>query len=219
MAAVVCSYPLNHVTIVIWFSECIHMSKVIEKILEILQIQAEETVDLLDTIFSDRSTSYRKARRSIRRGAPEFKTAWADWYRERQAFYSLLNKLKREGLIKREREGKTSFWNITKLGKQKLFKLRKYPKKTLNPSRKNYPKKATHSISIISYDIPEKERRKRDWLRATLFSLGLTKLQNSVWAGAVEVPEALVKDLRAHNMIRFVHIFSVSKEGTITHAR
>jgi len=91
-----------------------------EKILEILQMQAENAINMLDIIFSDRYTSYRKARRSLRYGPPQFKSDWVEWYRKRRAFHALLQKLKNEGFIKKKNPGKNSPWSITKLGLKRL---------------------------------------------------------------------------------------------------
>lgn len=191
------------------------MSKVIEKILEILQMQAENAVDLFNTMTTDRSTSYRKARHSLLHGPPEFKNDWADWYRRRQAFHSLLNKLKREGLIKKEENKRNSPWSITGLGFKKLSLLKKKGKDT-ELVRKKYKHQRGNNVVIIAFDIPEKERKKRDWLRTALFSLGFKKLQRSVWAGRAGIPNDFFNDLKKYNMLVYVHIFAVTKRGSLS---
>lgn len=175
-------------------------------------MQAENTVDLLDIMFSDYSTSYRKARRSLRYGPKEFKKDWAEAYRRRQTFYSLLNQLKREGLVSKKKEGRRSFWTITKEGLRKLKKIKEDKDQTL--SKKIYNCRESDALIIVSFDIPERERRKRSWLRASLVSLGFNKLQQSVWAGKVKLPEDFIKDLRDYRMLPYIHIFQVSKQGT-----
>lgn len=190
------------------------MGKVVEKILEILQMQAENAVDLFNTMTTDRSTSYRRARRSLLYGPPEFKTDWAEWYRKKQAFHSLLNKLKREGLIKKEVNKRNSPWSITKQGARKLSLLQvKRGDRELIKSE--YAHRQGNNLIIVSFDIPEKERRKRDWLRSVLFSLGFKKLQKSVWAGKIGVPREFFNDLKTNSILPYVHIFSIRKGGSI----
>lgn len=192
------------------------MAKVIEMILEKLQEGAETTVDLLDIMFTDRSTSYRRARRGLHyTPSPKFKFDWSEWYRKRQAFYSLLNKLKREGLIVRGSNRRGAPWEITKKG---LHRFGTYRSRIRSPGgilMKTYPQEKSSSLVIVSYDIPEKERKKRDWLRANLISFDLNLLQKSVWAGFTRIPTAFLKELKKHNLLSCVHIFSVDKSGTI----
>ncbi len=187
------------------------MSKIVEKILEILQDQAENTVDLMDIMLSDRSPSYKKARHSIRYGPRQFKSDWAYVYRERQKFYSTLNELKRSGLVlKAKKDNKTS-WEITQKGLNKLLK----PKQLGGTPLKSYKSAKEVGLVIISYDIPERERNKRSWLRESLKNLEFSLLQKSLWVGHGGVPEEFIHDLRHNNLHRYVHIFSVSSSGTI----
>lgn len=184
------------------------MGKIIEKVLEILQKQAEETADILDIMFSDRATSYKKARKSIwRGGAQSFKTDWADWYRQRQSFYSLLNKLKREGIISKKTQSKYSPWYLTKQGKLILNRIK-------NGNQKKSVR-ISQTLKIITFDIPERERKKRDRLRRELISLGFDKLQKSVWVGKIEIPEHFIRELRKSDLLSCVQIFSVGKGGTL----
>ena len=65
------------------------------------------------------------------------------------------------------------------------------------------------------FDIPEKEKWKRVWLREVLGLCGFKMLQRSVWAGKNKIPEEFLADLRNFNMLEYVHIFEVSKKGTL----
>ena len=187
------------------------MGTITEKLLEYLQLQAENTVDLLGIMMTDRRTAMRKARHSIVHGPPQFKHDWADLYRERQKFYSLLNHLKRDGLVVKYKDGRTSTWKITDEGKEYLVRLKDGQ---ILPKRA-YAKKKSISMVIVSFDVPERERRKRDWLRLNLVALGFTMLQHSVWIGKVALPHDFIKDLRSQNMLSYIHIFSVGRAGTI----
>lgn len=191
------------------------MTGLTEKILDYLQVQAENTVDLLDIMMSDRRTAIRKARRSIIHGPPEFKTRWADYYRERQQFYSLLNRLKRDGLVKKKKYAKYSRWYITKSGTERLSQIKSKPPPSLRIQRRVYQKNERVALIVVSFDVPERERRKRNWLRSNLVALGFTMLQQSVWLGNHEIPADFMDDLRKYDMVSYVHIFSVDTLGSI----
>lgn len=177
------------------------MAKIIEKILENLQDKAEISVHLIDLITSQRHELHRKAKR----GPKQFKKNWAQWYKERQQIYSLLNKLKRQGFIAKSGRQRNSLWNITKRGEEKLAKLQE--QNTIVEGK---------DVVIITYDVPERERRKRDLLRRELLSMGFKKLQQSVWVGKILVPPEFITDLRREQLLSHTHIFSISKSGTIT---
>lgn len=188
---------------------------IVPKILEILQQQAEVTADLLDIFFSGYNQSYKKMRRSLKYGPRQFDTDWAFEYQKRQQFYTILNKLKNEGFIeKKSTDSKSSIWKITKRGLEKLKLIKE--KELFSSKSADYEKKEDDKIKIIIFDIPEKERRKRTWLRAALNSMEFNLLQQSVWAGKSKIPEQFLRDLRERKMLDYVQIFEISKKGTIS---
>ena len=191
------------------------MRTITEKILDYLQTQAENTVDLIDTVLSDRRTAIRKARHSIVHGAPEFKTRWADFLRERQKFYSLLNQLKREGLVSKKKYGRGSSWHITPQGRKYLVKMKERQDISVKLLRRVYQRQDSEVLTIVAFDIPERERRKRNWLRAQLVALDFKMLQQSVWFAKIQIPEDFINDLRKYEMVPYIHIFSVSKSGSM----
>lgn len=140
-------------------------------------------------------------------GSSYFKTNWADAYRERQRFYSLLNKLKKEGLVTKELVNMSSQWSITKKGLGKL--------QTVKPYDYSGYKKRSNGFCVVIFDIPEKAREKREWLRFALMSLNFSLLQNSVWIGENIIPEQLIYDLKEKKMINYVHIFGMGDQGTV----
>jgi len=183
----------------------------ISKILEALQSGAETTIDLLTIFILPYFQSYKRMKRSLIYGSPKFKTDWAEEYLKNQQFYSLLNQLKNQGFIKKEEKNKKTIWSITKKGLEKLKILKQKNRKI----SVNYPKEKSDKLIIITFDIPEKERYKRDWLRSVLLSLDFKFLQQSVWIGKTKIPEEFIKDLKDQKMLDYVHIFKVNKSGTI----
>lgn len=192
-----------------------HREKIIPKILEILQTQAEATADLFDILTSNYADSYRKTRKTIKSGPPRFKTNWAEKYEQRQRFYSLLNKLKNQGLVeKHSRDKEKTIWQLTKKGLGKLAFLKK--EKTSGVAKpSDYESEKGNNIKIIIFDIPEKERKKRDWLREVISAMGFSLLQRSVWIGKCKVSERFLGDLKKLDLLSYVHIFEISKTGTI----
>lgn len=193
------------------------MSRVIEKILTVLQRQTEFTAGLLDAALAPKGKIfYRKQYRFSTYGPQRFKTEWAEWYRERQSFYSLLNQMKRDGLIEKRGTGKNNPWSITVRGRDKLS--RQTTPKERRPGgilMRVYPEERYPGVVIVAFDIPEKMRKKRQWLRENLIALDLTLLQKSVWMGAGRLPQEFINDLRAQHILKFIHIFSVDKHGAI----
>lgn len=109
-------------------------------------------------------------------------------------------------------EKKTSsdnvLWKITSIGVSKL-------KYITNRSKANYEAEQDNKIKIVVFDVPEKEKWKRGWLRDALRSLDFKMLQKSVWAGKSKIPEAFLEDLRKKHLLGCVHILEVSKAGTV----
>ena len=194
------------------------MSRITEKILEILQARAEIAVDLMGIFTADRSSSYKKARRSMRYGPREFKTDWAEWYRKRQAFHSLLNKLKREGFIVQKEKRRNAPWSITQSGVRRLARVKKKGERRPALPQAKYKNRGSGALVIIAFDVPERERRKRHWLRTALVSLGFQMLQQSVWAGNVQMPKEFMEDMKESRILPYVHIFSVTRGGTLQQA-
>lgn len=191
------------------------MTTLTEKILDYLQLQAENTVDLIDTLLSDRRTAMQKMRNAIVHGPPGFKKRWTDVYRERQNFYSLMNRLKRDGFIVKKGERRGSDWHITKAGIKHLERLKENPSLSAKLLRRRYIKKESASPVIVTFDIPERERRKRNWLRMQLVALGFEMLQRSVWIGKIQIPNGFMIDIRQQGIIPYIHILSVNKSGSI----
>jgi len=184
-------------------------SIVIEKILEILQGGAAASAGILNAMLSG---SYRKLKLPAN---SHFKTDWAEIFRDRQRFYSLLGYLKKQGLVENKKEGRGSLWRITKKGLEKLHILRE--RNRYSKGSATYKEgKAEGGLKIVAYDIPsEGSQKKRDWLRWALLNMGFTMLQRSVWVGKKKVPEEFLRDLRERHLLPHVQIFEVSKVGTL----
>jgi hypothetical protein len=131
--------------------------------------------------------------------------------KEKHKFYSLLSQLKKQGFIEKEKKKNKIYWKITTLGEKRFEKL----KNLYRFPRKDYKKEKDNGINIIVYDIPEKKRGVRDWLRDSLVALGFVILQKSVWLGKSKLPEEFLKSLADLGIIDYVHVFRITKIGSI----
>lgn len=118
---------------------------------------------------------------------------------------TILSRLRNQGLISRKGTRKASIWEITKQGKEFL---------------KNRPLievPAKDGVTrLVIFDIPERERKKRDTLRAELLSYNYERLQKSVWIGWNALPEDFVDLVDELDLKNHIHIFSVREAGTIS---
>jgi DNA-binding transcriptional regulator PaaX len=159
-----------------------------------------------DVIFKDYFTSYRNLRQFIAYGIPERRVE----SKAKESFYNMLSRLKREGLIEPSRE-QSGTWRITQKGKEWLAKYKLLKKQVSEPTNeKDY-------LKIIAFDIPENQKAKRQWLRNTIAELGFSMLQKSLWIGENKLPSDFMKNLQILGIDKYVHVFAISKQGTINH--
>jgi DNA-binding PadR family transcriptional regulator len=137
------------------------------------------------------------------------------WKRqEEKRFYTLLAKLRKEGLVEKRKLYNKIIWHNTAKGIKKLLN---YKNQNLNkklPHKKYKKIESKHTILII-FDIPEKWRSQRAWLRRQLANLEFNKLQQSVWIGTHIIPADFIYDLKEINLLKYIHIFKVTKTGSI----
>ena len=119
-----------------------------------------------------------------------------------------IHKMKRDGLIETIGKDKTKI-KISLKGQAKLKDL-----KNALPGRQ-YPINPKNTFTIISFDIPEKLRRKRNWFREVIKNLGFGMIHQSVWVGKVKIPEVLIQELEQLNILKYIEIFEISKTGTL----
>ncbi len=132
----------------------------------------------------------------------------------RRSFYVMLSKLKKEGLIESKEKRRGGLLSLTKKGKKALLLLRKREERALPHIGSA---ESGGSFIIVAFDIPERERRKRDWLRETLRGFGLAMIQRSVWIGKVKLPQEFINTLQQLNLLEKVEIFEINKTGTLRH--
>ena len=154
---------------------------------KILALVSEGMVATGDIIFAVLNSNYGASRSKMSYAIRKRNNQRIE-YKKRQRFYSLMFKLK---IIKNN------------------YQAKKFPKTI-------YPKEKDDSPKIVIFDIPERYKSKRNWLRSCLVNLNFKLLQKSVWLGKTKIPIAFIKDIKDLGIFSYIHIFSINKSGTIT---
>lgn len=132
----------------------------------------------------------------------------------RVRYQKLIYKLKDDGLVEEKEGHRGRFFVLTKRGREKLGFLKNKLAKRL-PSTFSYRKETGDRLVIVSFDIPEKEKWKREWIRSVLKNLGFVMVQKSVWLGKAVLPREFLDDLFRLGLVPCVEIFEVSKVGSL----
>lgn len=164
--------------------------------------QALNTKPLLDMLFEEGpGASFENNKKEIEKA-------------ERHRYDQLLRYLSKQGLIYKT---KTQRWKPVVKGLQKIKWLeKKFTSGLPEPTKySRHSREATGELKIIIFDIPEKERRKREWLRCVLRNLGFKMLQKSVWMGKSKIPIEFLQDLKGQNLLAYVEVFVITKSGSL----
>lgn len=186
-----------------------------KRILNLLKHKAYTAREIIDALASINLYTYKVTKRLLGyMDVPKFD--YKAWKREEEKrFYMLLAKLRKEELIEKHSFGIKTAWKLTKNGIEKLVKYAQIKSKHSVLPKKKYVKKKINDKLLIIFDIPEKWRNQRAWLRRQLKTLGFVKLQQSVWIGTYAVPSDFIHDLQEINLLKYIHIFKISKSGSI----
>ena len=111
-----------------------------------------------------------------------------------------LFRLKKEGLIA---EGEKKKFYLTAEGKEMVV----YIKDRYSILEKPWDKK----LRLVVFDIPEKDKYLREWIRGELGLLLFKRLQKSVYIGKYSIPDDLYQDLIKNDIFQNVHIFTIDE--------
>jgi DNA-binding transcriptional regulator PaaX len=107
-----------------------------------------------------------------------------------------LSRLRKRRLVNKKGPNKRAVWTITKKGFS-------YFRRSTNKLK---PPKDDGKIRFVVFDIPEKYRSSRSWLRTRLMSCDYTLFQKSVWLGTRPLPEELLDELKERDLSTYVHV-------------
>ena len=185
------------------------------RILEELRHNVRSAKEIFKAIFPHDPDTFKVTKRLLGYMTPPRKLTYDELRRlEEKRFYTLLSKLRKEGFIKKQGVALGAAWQLTATGFKKIINSAKQKKRAELP-RRIYQKKKIRNHTLVIFDIPESLKHYRDWMRHQLRLLGFTMLQKSVWIGTYQIPADFVHDLRECNILRCVHIFKITKFGSM----
>lgn len=124
---------------------------------------------------------------------------------------TLLCRLRKEGLVASAGSKRNTEWTITAKGKKRL---QETSSRTFTITDYELPPK-DNVIRLVSFDIPEKQRKKRDWLRATLVACDYDILHKSVFIGKRPLPEEVIEEINTLSLTPYVHMVGLDRKGTL----
>ncbi|MEI8343894.1 MAG: hypothetical protein WCF93_03025 [Candidatus Moraniibacteriota bacterium] len=108
-----------------------------------------------------------------------------------------LRRLRLQGIVKNTGSG----FSLTTKGKEVIEKIIR---------RKNFLKKKWDGqYRLVIFDIPEKKRNARNWLRSELYMLEYSQLQLSVFIGKKPLPEDIIEKIQLHKITGYVNYLLV----------
>lgn len=108
-------------------------------------------------------------------------------------------RLQRQGFVEKTRVGYT----LTQKGRQLAEYILKAKKSTVQKWDGKY--------RVVVFDIPEKEKGFRNWLRQELYLLKYKKLQKSVFVSKFPITPDIVKEIKRKKMSNYVNYLLVDK--------
>lgn len=118
---------------------------------------------------------------------------------KKEAIRTDLSRLQKEGLIKKDPKQKV--YCLTDKGKE----LVSYIENRFLILQEPWDKK----FRVVIFDVPEKKRYWRIFLKRELELMQFQQLQKSVYIGKFPLPASLIKEIEADDMGKFVYIFTV----------
>ena len=193
------------------------------KILSALENSKEAAIDVLGSYLiagiSHNPTKSMSAAGQFLDSRKGNKTTQHEKREQTRRFYSMVRYLEEDGLVRKEYIAGMTNVSITEKGKKKLEILRTSYSVWLPSSKYQNDmddKKTSDNVaSIVTFDIPEKERAKRDWLRCALNNMDFDMVHKSVWMGTGQIPVRFLEDLRDMKMGDYIEIFAITKMGSL----
>lgn len=185
--------------------------------IEVLGAGAYTTASLIDAIVGGYAAYYHPRRgrggekvpRNLADAVERIVDELHEDVRGQQRIRKLLNNLKTQGLA--VKVSTTGSWYLTARGIARRAKLRR----NFQYAIPRYRGTRTTRMIIVAFDVPEREHKKRDWLRCALEVMGLEPLQKSVWVGKIRLPPEFFEDLEALGLTACVQVLGVTESGTL----
>ena len=150
--------------------------------------------------LADSGGSVGRAMRYIDRNQPKSLREYFEILKEEAGINlsEAIYRLKRKKLI----AGSGGDYTLTPLGKQLAEKLKKRISYRLNWDGK---------WRLTTFDIPEKRREERGWLRGVLKMHEYKQLHKSVFLGKFPLPEEIYREIYNRKLAAFIHLITIGE--------
>ena len=118
---------------------------------------------------------------------------------QRETLRQSIRRLKKYGIVQSDKKR----ISLTKEGRALL--------KNVKNTNSILQKRWDWRYRLVIFDVPEKKRDFRDWLREELYLLNYTQLQKSVFIGKYPLPINLLQHIKSHGMWACVHYLLVGE--------
>ena len=145
---------------------------------------------LSPSLYADPPSSFFESSHEIPKNKPDFKE---------KTIRQSIRRLEKQGFLER----KDDKYILSKLGK----KLAEYVK----IRKKSIEKKWDGKYRVVIFDIPEKEKESRNWLRQELYLLDYQQLQKSVFISKHSLTKDLIKEIKSRKIGNGVNYLLVDK--------
>ena len=119
--------------------------------------------------------------------------------RDKQTVYNTINRLKKDGYLEEIEERGKKRYRATLKGKAKIFVYFKKDKKWDGKWR------------IVVFDIPETQKKMRNFFRVKLIEIGFRKMQESVWICPYNIADAVEELIDLCQAKKYVHYLLVEE--------
>lgn len=172
---------------------------------EILDHLATCSRMMIDAIFSPYYAKSKLARQVL---GLDQKCRHRFFQEKRPLIATLLSRLSRQGLVVKSGSRRNFRWHITNKGKLRLAKkeIRNFSHELPAPDGR---------VRLVTFDIPEQLRKKRDWLRTQLVGYDFKQLHKSVWISMRPLSQEFIQSIDDMQLSKYVHIISVDNKGTL----
>lgn len=127
-------------------------------------------------------------------------------HKKARSFYVALHRLEKRGLISKHKIKNNHIFRLTQKGEKEAFFCHLDAQLALHQPKKQ---KWDGYWRIVFFDVPEKRRRYRDYLRQMLKTLSFKELQKSIWVTPHKIPEFLRELLWEEKIKHFTRFITV----------
>jgi len=150
--------------------------------------------------FSDQRTSLNRALRNLEKYHPKSVSEYLEELREVSGLnlYNTIHRLEQKGLVANSKDG----CRLTKLGREAL---------TSAKQEIDYKMRWDGKWRLITFDVPEKRWRDRNWLRNLLKIHEYKPLHKSVFVGKYPLPENVYREIYRKKLAAHIRMLTIGE--------